>query len=593
MNLKNLILLYIGLFFVIKGFSQEIPLTLIQKMSCSDLTKEISKNEPLKGLFIIRYLQKCPAQEEIQLSALSDFEKQIYWKEIQKLNSKPPIDSPEVTIDDLKLRLQQEVNPENKFKLFLALRQKYKNEQRNTDTEKTVQQLYTWAQKQWLKKQKNPLYRKVYIDAISHKARYLWNQGKLKSAIQLINSGLKIFKKDLVIDFYFLKGRIYEDLKKTELAFANYKLCENALKKNNTVSELVDLEKILWIQAWLYYKNKNYSKSVFFFDQLILETKEPSEKSRALFFKAQSYLKLNKKEAALDILEQNSKDDQYSFYSLVSALHLNKKIQFATEKSNLITYDKKLPFLTETQRNIFQKLIQFEESEILEKSVPYYTSNLTEQIQLSMQIARSLERYQALFSVFSQLSIEQKMSFLKEYKELVFPTPYLKKVKSLSEQYQVPVSLVYSLMKQESSFNPVAQSAANAFGLMQVIPSLALQIQKKNNLKMNIPDDLFNPEKNIELGIIELKEQIRKQNNQLILVAAAYNAGPTVLKKWVSTALKNKWDIYEFIEEIPYDETRTYVKIMARNLMYYDSILKNQNPNTVSQQFLNWPPVSK
>ncbi|MGZ3691397.1 MAG: transglycosylase SLT domain-containing protein, partial [Pseudobdellovibrio sp.] len=76
-----------------------------------------------------------------------------------------------------------------------------------------------------------------------------------------------------------------------------------------------------------------------------------------------------------------------------------------------------------------------------------------------------------------------------------------------------------------------------------------------------------------------------KQNGQLTLVAAAYNAGPNALSNWLKN--RKREDILEFIEEIPYDETRTYVKLIARNKLFYERISNRDDEQAFPQDFLN------
>ena len=154
----------------------------------------------------------------------------------------------------------------------------------------------------------------------------------------------------------------------------------------------------------------------------------------------------------------------------------------------------------------------------------------------------------------------------------------------MAEKTSIPESLIYSIIKQESAFNEKTRSPADALGLMQMIPRLAKQLSKKFDVVYKDPDDLFAPEINIQLGSFELMEQIKKQSGQLTFVAAAYNAGPSALNGWLKSRIGS--DILEFIEEIPYEETRTYVKLIARNKLFYDRISKRDDEHFFPSDFL-------
>ncbi|MZQ31554.1 lytic transglycosylase domain-containing protein, partial [Escherichia coli] len=154
------------------------------------------------------------------------------------------------------------------------------------------------------------------------------------------------------------------------------------------------------------------------------------------------------------------------------------------------------------------------------------------------------------FTGFTRLSHNEKKEIFLKHSRLLFPEVHLEKVSEMSKKTNISPSLIYSIMKQESGFNPGIQSHADAMGLMQVIPRLAKSLAKKYKIEgYKKSEDLFNPLVNIELGTYELKDQVEKQNGQLSFVASAYNAGPNALKQWRSK--EPIQDMFEFIENIP------------------------------------------
>jgi soluble lytic murein transglycosylase len=120
----------------------------------------------------------------------------------------------------------------------------------------------------------------------------------------------------------------------------------------------------------------------------------------------------------------------------------------------------------------------------------------------------------------------------------------------------VPESLVYAVMRAESSFSPTVLSPAGAVGLMQLMPSTARQIAGKGS-SFNAAD-LTRPEFNISCGVKHLKDLTRVHDNSLVLTVAAYNAGSGTVNRWRKKFGTLRED--EFIENIPYGETREYVK---------------------------------
>ncbi|MCY4513289.1 MAG: lytic transglycosylase domain-containing protein, partial [Bdellovibrionales bacterium] len=125
---------------------------------------------------------------------------------------------------------------------------------------------------------------------------------------------------------------------------------------------------------------------------------------------------------------------------------------------------------------------------------------------------------------------------------------------------------MFSLIRQESAFNPRARSSSDAFGLMQLIPSTARAMARKIKRPYRGVRDLYHPGKNIHLGTYYLKHLLKKYDNSFILAVASYNAGETQTRKWRKTL--NKSNPLEFIENITYEETRTYVRLLIRNFIF-------------------------
>ena len=149
---------------------------------------------------------------------------------------------------------------------------------------------------------------------------------------------------------------------------------------------------------------------------------------------------------------------------------------------------------------------------------------------------------------------------------LSYPLPYREPVKEQVGQTGIPESLVYAVMRAESSFSPTVLSPAGAVGLMQLMPATAKQVAGKSN--GFAAADLTRPEFNISCGVRHLKDLTKQHDNSLVLTIAAYNAGSGAVNRWRKKFGALRED--EFIENIPYGETREYVKkVLAGAEMYH------------------------
>jgi soluble lytic murein transglycosylase len=134
---------------------------------------------------------------------------------------------------------------------------------------------------------------------------------------------------------------------------------------------------------------------------------------------------------------------------------------------------------------------------------------------------------------------------------------------------RIPVALVYAIMREESQFRPAVESPAEAVGLMQIIPPTAALIAARLEGRKVDPEALDDPNHNIALGTWYLAGLSKRYDAQLPLVMAAYNAGPAAADGWIRRANSLQMDLTQFMEEVPYKETRGYVKRVSRSLAVY------------------------
>ncbi len=163
-----------------------------------------------------------------------------------------------------------------------------------------------------------------------------------------------------------------------------------------------------------------------------------------------------------------------------------------------------------------------------------------------------------------------------------YPRAFASAVESEATRHQVSPFLVWAIMRRESAFRPEVASAADARGLMQVIPPTARAIAKQLSEPEPAPAELFSPSLSIRYGAWYLS-RLMKRFSHPALAAAAYNAGPDAAVKWVKE--KGSLPLDLFVEEIPFRETRGYVKQVLADLYLYQSFYgKDAAPKRLSLQ---------
>ena len=147
----------------------------------------------------------------------------------------------------------------------------------------------------------------------------------------------------------------------------------------------------------------------------------------------------------------------------------------------------------------------------------------------------------------------------------------------------VSKTFAMAISRQESAWNPQAQSSANARGLMQLLPSTAKATANNAKLPYMGEADLFKPLNNILLGTAYLAELNAKYPNNRILIASAYNAGAHRVEKWLARA-NGKLEMDEFVASIPFYETRGYVQNVLTYDFYYQRLQNKEDPQTFSNE---------
>jgi soluble lytic murein transglycosylase len=156
------------------------------------------------------------------------------------------------------------------------------------------------------------------------------------------------------------------------------------------------------------------------------------------------------------------------------------------------------------------------------------------------------------------------------YWEALFPRPFWADLKRFSVANGLDPYLVASLIRQESEFNPLAVSRANALGLMQLLPKTGKQVAHQEELKHYNSTQLFTPTVNLQLGTRYFRGMVDRFGGSFERALAAYNAGSDRVEEWMGQGAYR--DSPEFVESIPFTETREYVQAIMRNAAVYKQL---------------------
>ena len=168
--------------------------------------------------------------------------------------------------------------------------------------------------------------------------------------------------------------------------------------------------------------------------------------------------------------------------------------------------------------------------------------------------------------------------------QAAYPRAFERSVTTFARAFNVPEEFAWAIMRAESQFKADVKSPVGALGLMQLMPYTAIQVAKILDFKGFTIPQLFDSGTNVRLGTRYLQRLLKQFEGNIPLSAAAYNAGPHKVRSWLKS-FGTGLDIDEFVEHIPYLETRNYVKKVVQNYYVYHQLY---NKSAKADDLLPW-----
>lgn len=175
-------------------------------------------------------------------------------------------------------------------------------------------------------------------------------------------------------------------------------------------------------------------------------------------------------------------------------------------------------------------------------------------------------KFQELGEFKRSISITAKIPYSEKMHRFWYPLAFWDKVEQASKRNRLDPFIILAVMREESRFDQAVKSPAGAYGLMQLMPQTAYRLDKSLNLGIRRPSQLTDPKNNVQLGSFYLRSLL-DEFHSLAHMLAAYNAGELAVRSW-----QQRFDyrsVDEFIEDIPYNETRNYVKKVLTSYFQY------------------------
>ena len=367
--------------------------------------------------------------------------------------------------------------------------------------------------------------------------------GRILNANKQYEQSSKLYENFLKV-YDSNDSRIREKLALSLSWLGNY---DEALTQFNLIAKRNRTNRLKWHQFWNAYKSKNYEQA----HKVISRNKERiftdrSNRLAYLYWQGKVY----EKRGLIDEAKQNynkilSKDENH-YYA-----HLVKKYW---------------PELVKKEYDLIENIYQFA-SQLNKESINVSANGKLKILKAKSLVKANDDQYTSSLPLNDEVKDIVTHNKTKQKWKANFPLPWDELVSNAAEQSDIDKFLLLSIMRAESYYNPKAKSAVGAAGLIQMMPYTALNVSKLiGDTEFKI-SDIYNPELNISYGAIYLKYLGSIYNRNLVMTVASYNAGPEAVNSWIQRC--QDCSIDEFVEAIPYRETRSYVKKVIRYYSIY------------------------
>ncbi len=324
-------------------------------------------------------------------------------------------------------------------------------------------------------------------------------------------------------------------------------------------------EEAIWGIGWTYFMSGEYKKSSEIFKDLY----DKYNDSKYLYWYARS----------IDMSGENASDkykrlveNKKDFYSLIAGRRLNSSINLITSSE---TIKIKKPVLSpksylskKLERIEYLLELGFQKEAASEMLYISRKTNSTDDIYYICTKLNELGYYNHSVRLASKMPEIQRMI------EFLYPLAHWEIVEKFSDNYKLDPLLILAVIREESRYDSDARSPAGALGLMQLMPNTAFRFDKKLKIGIRNSHDILNVRNNLNIGIYYLSNLI-KDFDSFAPAIASYNAGEDIVRKWLKEGRYKSAD--EFIEDIPYQETRNYVKKVLSSYFEYKRIFSSDN----------------
>ena len=401
------------------------------------------------------------------------------------------------------------------------------------------------------------------------RAKWRRKRGRYDSALEIINNLPQdpklLVKPDLWFKEKFIIARSRINKKRFEEAYG--------LLINHGVLDSANLAEAEWHAGWLALRFLNKpDAAVQHFKTMYDGVNYPISKSRAAYWVGKAYEQLGKDQNSKDWYKKSSVFNT-TFYGQLASAKLNKNDFKVKNSFTFSEEDYKKLLKTDLARAVIllSELDMTQKGKDILRHLGSEERSIKEQV-LAGKLSQQVGRLDFAIQIAKQTSYQNKNLLELNY-------PIIETPKIVSKRAVLPQEVILSLIRQESEFDRDANSWVGAKGLMQIMPATGRLVSKQAGLRYSrsrlIEDEFFN----LQLGCYYISGLNEEFNGAIYMAFAGYNAGPHRVRRWVKRfgdPRKGEIDPIDWIELIPFTETRNYVQRVIENIQVYKYVINKK-----------------
>lgn len=325
-----------------------------------------------------------------------------------------------------------------------------------------------------------------------------------------------------------------------------------------------------WYVAWCLYRQGRFAEAAQELDTLVRRHPKSGLVDQALYWRGRALERAGRSDRAASLYRQAIDRDPAGWYALLARSRLGEKappLSFRFERLERPKGTKAAATGWRAAR--------------LARAEALYTVGLLEEGGEELEAASRSDAPRPFLAAAATLALDAgdyhrafraglfRLGGTRGAADLAYPLAFREAVEAAADRFAVDPHFVWSIMRQESGFRPAVRSPANAVGLMQLLPVTAGRIARAVDLPEEVAARLEDPAINVTLGTWYLGALLERFGGLLPLAAAAYNGGPAAVVRWLEEPERASLPLDEFVESIPWRETRHYVKRVMANLQAY------------------------